>query len=190
METAQLSLAPRPAVDVVMRRLLRIPDRPPVDATAAARSAFSRSILVSATRCLLTYVVLPFLGPVFHATAGVGPVLGLAIGSAALASNVASMRRFWAADHRWRWAYTAVAVGVMVLVELSVVGVVEVGSRASSSSPSPQAATSVVRARTVAARRRTGSPYGRSDSAFATTDARVRTIPGTGGPQEWSTNGN
>lgn len=29
-------------------------------------------------------------------------------------SNVVSMRRFWAADHRWRWAYTAVGTSVIV----------------------------------------------------------------------------
>ncbi len=112
---------PRPAADVAVRRLLRIPDQA-AGSEAAAHSAFSRSMLLSATRCTLTYVVLPFLAPVLGLAAGVGPVLGLVIGAAALVSNVASIRRFWLADHRWRWVYTALSVGVMVLVAVLMAG--------------------------------------------------------------------
>jgi hypothetical protein len=81
---------------------------------AAARRAFSTSILVSATRCLLTYVVLPFVAPALGIAADVGPGLGIAIGLVAVASNVLTIRRFHAADHRWRWGYTAIAVGVII----------------------------------------------------------------------------
>ena len=112
---------PRPAADVAVRRLLRIPDQAS-GSEAAAHSAFSRSMLISATRCTLTYVVLPFLAPLLGLAAGVGPVLGLVIGAAALVANVATIRRFWLADHRWRWAYTALSVGVMVLVAALMVG--------------------------------------------------------------------
>ena len=78
--------------------------------------AFSTSILVSATRCLLTYIVLPFLAPALGLAAGVGPAIGIPIGIVAIASNVLTIRRFWAADHRWRWAYTAVALTVIALL--------------------------------------------------------------------------
>lgn len=87
-----------------------------VDSEAAARRAFSTSMLVSATRCLLTYVVLPFVAPALGVAADVGPGLGIAIGLVAVASNVLTIRRFHAADHRWRWGYTAIAVGVIVLL--------------------------------------------------------------------------
>jgi hypothetical protein len=83
---------------------------------AAARRAFSTSMLVSATRCLLTYVVLPFVAPALGVAADVGPGLGIAIGLVAIGSNVLTIRRFHAADHRWRWGYTAVAVAVIGLL--------------------------------------------------------------------------
>jgi hypothetical protein len=81
---------------------------------AAAQRAFSTSILVSATRCLLTYVVLPFVAPALGVAADVGPGLGITIGLVAIGSNVLTIRRFHAAQHRWRWAYTVIAVCVVV----------------------------------------------------------------------------
>ena len=112
--------APRPAADVVMRRMLRIPDGPAAPDGAAQR-AFSTSILVSATRCLLTYVALPFLAPALGLAAGVGPAIGIPVGIVAIAANVLTIRRFWAADHRWRWVYTAVALSVIVLLAILLV---------------------------------------------------------------------
>jgi hypothetical protein len=110
-----VATAPRPAADVAVRRLLRIPDGPPAPEGAAQR-AFSTSILVSATRCMLTYIVLPFLAPALGLAAGVGPALGIPIGVVAIGFNVLTIRRFWAADHRWRWAYTAIALTVIALL--------------------------------------------------------------------------
>ena len=110
-----VATAPRPAADVAVRRLLRIPDGPPAPEGAAQR-AFSTSILVSATRCLLTYIVLPFLAPALGLAAGVGPAVGIPIGIVAIAFNILTIRRFWAADHRWRWAYTAIALTVIALL--------------------------------------------------------------------------
>jgi hypothetical protein len=89
---------------------------PTVAREAAARRAFSTSMLVSATRCLLTYVVLPFVAPALGIATDVGPGLGIAIGLVAIGSNVLTIRRFHAADHRWRWGYTAVAVAVIGLL--------------------------------------------------------------------------
>jgi len=83
---------------------------------AAAHRAFSTSILVSATRCLLTYVVLPFVAPAFGIAANVGPGFGLGIGAVAIGSNVLTIRRFHAADHKWKWAYTAIALTVITLL--------------------------------------------------------------------------
>jgi hypothetical protein len=110
-----VATAPRPAADVAVRRLLRIPDGPPAPERAAQR-AFSTSMLVSATRCLLTYIALPFLAPALGLAAGVGPAVGIPIGVVAIGSNILTIRRFWAADHRWRWAYTAIALTVIALL--------------------------------------------------------------------------
>ena len=72
--------------------------------------------MVSATRCILTYIVLPFVAPVLGFAAGVGPIIGIPIGIVAIVCNVLTIRRFWAADHRWRWAYTALALTVISLL--------------------------------------------------------------------------
>lgn len=106
----------RPPADRAMRRVLRIDDRTAAGSRRDVHNAFSASLLVSATRCLLTYVILPFVAPAVGLAAGVGPWIGLPLGAVAVASNVLSIRRFWLADHRWRWAYTAVGASVMVLV--------------------------------------------------------------------------
>ncbi|HET6950219.1 MAG TPA: hypothetical protein VFI47_07585 [Acidimicrobiales bacterium] len=105
----------RPAADIAVRRFLRIPDGPAAPENAAQR-AFSTSILVSATRCLLTYIVLPFVAPALGLAAGVGPAIGIPVGVVAVGSNVLTIRRFWAADHKWRWGYTALALTVIALL--------------------------------------------------------------------------
>ncbi|HMJ76841.1 MAG TPA: hypothetical protein VK507_12760, partial [Iamia sp.] len=111
--------APAPSrsrADVFMRRLLRVDDAQPRLREDELRSAFSRSILVSATRCIITYLLIPFLGPVLGLATGVGPVVGIPIGALAIVFNVKSMRRFWRADHRFRWHYTAIGGTVIAML--------------------------------------------------------------------------
>ncbi len=77
---------------------------------------FSASILLSATRCLLSYVLLPIVLPAIGLASGIGPYIGIPVGVLALVFDVKGMRRFWLAGHRHRWAFTALyaAVGTMV----------------------------------------------------------------------------
>ncbi|MGD0944173.1 MAG: hypothetical protein ABR972_07855 [Acidimicrobiales bacterium] len=110
-----------PSADFAMRRLLRIPDGPPSADDASAHRIFSASILISALRCLLGYVVLPILTPMLGAAAGAGPAIGLPIGIVALVFDVRGIRRFWLANHRWRWPITALYSAVIVLVMTLVV---------------------------------------------------------------------
>lgn len=117
---------PRPPADRFMRRLLRVDASQPRFDEEQLRSAFSRSMLVSAVRCVLTYLVIPFLGPILGLAAGVGPIIGIPVAVLAIVFNVKSMRRFWRADHRYRWHYTAVSGAVItMLVVLIVLDVVE-----------------------------------------------------------------
>lgn len=106
--------------DVFMRRLLRVPSAGAGE--DAARRAFGASIALSTVRCLLTYIVLPLLKPVVDLSGGVGPALGLLIGTVSAVAIVASMRRFWAANHRWRWGYTTIGGGILVLLVVQAVG--------------------------------------------------------------------
>lgn len=110
----------RPPADVFMRRLLRVPDER-ASGTSAER-LFGKSLLLSTVRCLLTYIVLPLLKPVVDLSGGVGPVLGLVIGTISAVAILASMRRFWAADHRMRWGYTVIGGAILVLLVVQAVG--------------------------------------------------------------------
>ncbi|MFP5317599.1 MAG: hypothetical protein ACLGI2_04820 [Acidimicrobiia bacterium] len=110
----------RPPADVFVRRLLRVPEERA--SKASAERLFGQSLLISTVRCLLTYIVLPLLKPVVDLSGGVGPVLGLVIGTISAVAIIASMRRFWAADHRMRWAYTAVGGAILVLLTFQAVG--------------------------------------------------------------------
>jgi hypothetical protein len=114
--TGAIPVVRRPAADEAMRRLLRIDDRAPRQTDDELRRGFSQSMLVSAVRCILTYIVLPFVTPLLGLAAGVGPVLGIAIGVVAITFNVRTIRRFWMAEHRWRWAYTAIGGTVMAML--------------------------------------------------------------------------
>jgi uncharacterized membrane-anchored protein len=102
--------------DISMRRLLRLPLDAPKASEASARSLVERSLLISMVRCLLTYIVLPFVAPVIGVGLGVTPVVGVVVGTVAIVANVASVRRFWRADHRYRWHYTALASVIVVLL--------------------------------------------------------------------------
>ena len=96
---------PRSDVDRFMRRLLRLPAGT-TSTAAEARSAFQKSLAFTTCRCLLMYIVLPFVLPAVGIARGVGPVVGIAIGLLAMVSIVYSIRRFWRADHSKRWHYT------------------------------------------------------------------------------------
>lgn len=111
--------------DRFMRRLLRLPVDGLDDSPTAARRAFQTSIAVASVRCLLMYIFLPFVLPAVGIAAGVGPVLGIAIGLMAIVAIVYSVRRFWRADHSKRWAYTVLGTAVIgFMIALIVVDLV------------------------------------------------------------------
>jgi hypothetical protein len=89
-----------------------------VAATAgrSAERAFSKSIIVSAVRCTLAYVLIPFAFPLIGLGAGVGPWIGIPVGVAALIANVVSIRRFQRSQHQWRWPMTVINVAIIGLV--------------------------------------------------------------------------
>jgi hypothetical protein len=112
----------RPPADRTMRRLLRVPERRPAVSEDSAHNIFSVSILLSALRCLLTYIILPVLTPLLGAATSVGPEIGIPLAVVALVFDVRGIRRFWLADHRWRWPMTGVYAVVMVFVTVLLVG--------------------------------------------------------------------
>ncbi len=81
-----------------------------------ATRTFSTSMVISGIRCVLAYVVFPWLLPVLGVTGGVGPGVGLAIGTVAIGFNVSSIVRFWRADHRLKWIVAPINVAVIFLL--------------------------------------------------------------------------
>ncbi len=112
----QAATITRSPADRRMRKLLRLPDDAPAVSLVAAQNAFSKSIFISAVRCLITYVALPLLAPIVDLSGAVGPILGLVLGAVSMTAIVFSTRRFFAADHRWRWRYAAIGGAIFVLL--------------------------------------------------------------------------
>ena len=112
----------RSAADAAMRRILRLDQDAPRSTPDEARKAFQTSILVATVRCLLMYIVFPFVLPALGIATGVGPAIGLAIGIAAIAAIIMSVRRFWRAEHSKRWHYTIVGTFVVAFLLVLVVG--------------------------------------------------------------------
>lgn len=116
---------PASSADRFMRKLLRLPEGKTATAEEA-RSAFQKSIVISAARCILMYVFFPFVLPLIGVAKGVGPVIGLVIGALAIVSIVFSVRRFWRANHSKRWHYTI--FGLVIIGFLIVLAVKDLSS--------------------------------------------------------------
>jgi hypothetical protein len=106
----------RSRADDVVRRLLRVETRTGTPSARAATGVFTRSMAISTIRCTLTYLVFPFVLPALGLVSDTGVVLGAIIGVVAIACNVMSMRRVFAADHRWRWPFSIASFVVSSLL--------------------------------------------------------------------------
>ena len=105
----------RSSADRFLRRLLRLPEGQ-TSTAAEARSAFQKSLFISTCRCLLMYIVFPFVLPAVGIARGVGPFVGVVIGLLAMVSIVYSIRRFWRADHSKRWHYTIFGTAIIAFL--------------------------------------------------------------------------
>ncbi len=73
-------------------------------------------MVVSGVRCLLTYALFPWLLPLLGMAAGVGPVIGLVVGTIAIGFNIASIRRMLVSQFQWRVLIIIVNVAVIGLL--------------------------------------------------------------------------
>ncbi len=73
-------------------------------------------MLLSALRCLLSYVILPVVTPVLGVAASVGPYIGIPVALVALVFDIKGVRRFWLANHRWKWSMTVLYAAVIAMV--------------------------------------------------------------------------
>ncbi len=95
--------------------------RDDVVAEEEAQRTFSTSVVISAIRCLLTYVLFPFVAPIVGIASGVGSTIGVVTSIVGIAANVWSIHRFHSSNHPWRWPITAINVGIIVLLSILLV---------------------------------------------------------------------
>jgi len=86
------------------------------DQAAPAESVFSKSVVISGIRCVLTYVIFPFVAPIIGITSSVGAIVGVLIGIVAIVFNVLSIRRLFAADHKYKWLAGGMNLAVIGLL--------------------------------------------------------------------------
>lgn len=123
-EAATIGAPAIPPADRFMRRLLRVTDTDRRQADGAHR-AFRTSILVSAVRCTISYLLVPILIPLTAVAGLVAAPISLALSLFAVVNGVISVRRFWVSNHRRRWMYTGFMA--VVFIVLAVAMVIDVG---------------------------------------------------------------
>ena len=84
--------------------------------TRRAENALSLSLMFSGMRCILQYVLLPFLLPIVGVAADAAAPILLLINLIAIASIFFSLRRFWTIGYKRRWAYLVVALAALTLL--------------------------------------------------------------------------
>jgi hypothetical protein len=96
-------------LDRTLERLLFI-QRPRAETIPLSRAPFKTALAISALRCIVQYVVLPFALPLVG-IAGDSPTwLGLICNAIALVALVSSLRRIWTARHPKRFTYLPLAL--------------------------------------------------------------------------------
>ncbi len=118
--TASRPLPPRKVGAVSTERVVER-TRDDVVAEEEAQRTFSTSVVISAIRCLLTYVLFPFVAPIVGIASGVGSTIGVVTSIVGIAANVWSIHRFHSSNHPWRWPITAINVGIIVLLSILLV---------------------------------------------------------------------
>lgn len=77
--------------------------------------------MVSALRCLITYVLIPFFVPILSLSGWVAAPIGMALCVLAIVNGIVSVRRFWRSDHRQRWMYTAFIGTVFIILTVALI---------------------------------------------------------------------
>jgi len=104
--------------DRTVERVLRV--KPVVNTESQERSAentFMFSMLFTGVRCVLEYILLPFVLPLLNLSTTIALPLVLAANAVALTALLYSIRKFWMIDYKYKRAYLVVGlVGGVILV--------------------------------------------------------------------------
>lgn len=112
-------VTPRSRADRFMLRMLRIDpaiiDKIDTEEVRKAHRAFRWSILVSAVRCTISYVIIPVLIPLISVIGFLASPIAIALCLVALVNGWLGVRRFWRTDHQGKWGYTWFMVLIYVI---------------------------------------------------------------------------
>ncbi len=98
------------------------------DDALRAENAFGFSLAMSGFRCIIKYVMLPFLLPLVGISGVFSSVIGLAINAVAILALYWSVRRFWLIDYKYKRQYSVVAAfAFLLLIAFTVLDLVEMG---------------------------------------------------------------
>jgi hypothetical protein len=81
--------------------------------------AMTRSIVFSATRCTIQYVLLPFVLPLFGLANSIGAAISLVLSGIALATVWYNVKDLWHTS--WRYRYLGMAAVMSAIIALFVV---------------------------------------------------------------------
>lgn len=83
-----------------------------------AQRALTFGLLLSAARCTVQYILLPFVLPWIGIASSIPPWITLVLGAVAIASLTRNVRSLWRTCHARRWSYLAIAllVGGAIMV--------------------------------------------------------------------------
>ena len=110
---------PQPFDRVLERLLFVSPNCSPSGNTAPVPrggNVFGLPLLISAMRCILQYVLLPFVLPVLGVIGGAPVWLGLSLNVVAFVSLISSLRRVFRARHPRRYSYLPLAALMLFAV--------------------------------------------------------------------------
>lgn len=92
--------------ETAMRTLLRVSDKENRTDRRLHKQVRS-SLIISGSRCLLSYVVIPALSPLIQPTFGFNPIMTIPLSLVALFFDTRAVRNVQRSDHRWRRAAMA-----------------------------------------------------------------------------------
>lgn len=107
------------SLDKVVARLLFVTPQSEVyteERPQQAENAFSFALLFSGVRCIIMYVILPFVLPIIGLAGDFGAWLDIVINLVAIGAIIYSLRRFWTINYNRKWQYFPVAIVALFLL--------------------------------------------------------------------------
>ena len=107
------------SLDKVIARLLFVTPQSEVyteERPQQAENAFSFALLFSGVRCIIMYVILPFVLPIIGLAGDFGAWLDIVINLIAIGAIIYSLRRFWTINYNRKWQYFPVAIVALFLL--------------------------------------------------------------------------